>query len=100
MPAPRRLLVGPEATVKIGNWAALSARIAVPSFWLMKRWAGTAARKPATVRSASGRSIALRSVAFSRSRIPKRPMRCDRRDLELGVFALQPLRNLQLIVRM
>src|ERR1700736_4418347 len=28
IPAPRKLLVGPEATVKIGNWAAPSARIA------------------------------------------------------------------------
>jgi hypothetical protein len=35
--APRKLFVGPDASVNTGSSAAWSARITVPSFWLMNR---------------------------------------------------------------
>jgi hypothetical protein len=80
--APRIELVAPEAKLMIGSASAAPASMTVPSFCVKKRGAtipliATAAVKPATVFRAKSVSAALRRAAFSRSRSPIRPSRCE-----------------------
>mmetsp|Transcript_26935 Transcript_26935/g.70830 ORF Transcript_26935/g.70830 Transcript_26935/m.70830 type:complete len:304 (-) Transcript_26935:245-1156(-) len=72
--APRIEFVGPEQTRRIGNSAAPSRCVHVPSFWVRKTRETSlsrpskAALKPEQTVRASGLSAALRIEAFSRMR--------------------------------
>ena len=76
--APLALFVGPEEKQRTGYSAAVEALLNVPSLSVMyslhfpNGW--TAYEKPAITCRANRRRLALRMLAFSRSRYPSRPI--------------------------